>query len=331
MRKKTLFILLLLAALSVLLYSELHRRELNEGFSYVSAEGQDYAAFCDAVAVFSPYELRLYDLNGNERLALSLQMTKPRASVCGDRCLVWDCGGDTTVVLSADGEHDICTAEGKLVYAELSDNGRLICTESGGTASATLLDHNGEPVFRSTLSDCELHCAALSPKGDSLALIYDDKLRMISTQNGEILCRTELPAKRCGWLCDELLCIVGETEIYTLTRSGRLKSFDAGMPIADAILDGDCIYIFARYHSSGGGGELICLSSSLGVIGKTETDAVISLDVGDGLLLSQERERTVLYGKDLRVKDEIEVKSVRTACMCGDDALIIQKDHIYLW
>lgn len=331
MRKKTLFILLLLAAASVLLYSELHRRELTDGFSYASAEGQDYAAFCDAVAVFSPYELRLYDLNGNERLVLSLQMTKPQASVYGDRCLVRDCGGDTTVVLSADGEYDIYTAEGKLVYAELSDNGRLICTESGGTVSAKLWDNNGEAVFRSTLSDCELHCAALSPKGDALALLYDDKLRVISTQNGELLYETELSARRCGWLCDELLCIVGETEIYTSTRSGRLKSFDAGMPIAEAISGGDCIYIFARYHSSGGGGELICLSSSLEVMGKTETDAVISLDTEDGLLLSQERERTVLYGKDLRIKDEIKVNSVRAACLCGDDALIIQKDRIYLW
>lgn len=332
MRKKPLFILALAAVCAVLLYFEFRHDDLTEAFSYAPKEGQCFAAAGDALARLSNTTLEVYGLDGECLLKLQTDMISPKLSSDGEYCLLWDGDGRAWLRISADGSTWRGQCENRLICAEESGGRTILCTESDSClAEVTLLDESLSPVLRCRLSDIMPSMLALSPDGKLLAIGGEGKLILVSADLGDELLNTELEAKKMQWISDEVLCLVGESAVYITDKNGDTKEYAANGIISRCAFGDGCVAIFVGRHKSGGGGEILCLSSSLEILGRADCEMPIAMELSDRGLLALERNRAVLYGRDMRIKDTVEVNSALYALFVGDDALIIDKSHIYMW
>lgn len=331
MRKKPLFILALAAVCAVLLYFEFRHSDVTEAFSYAPKEGQCFASAGDALARLSNTTLEVYGLDGECLLKLQTGMSLPKLSSDGEYCLLWDGDGRAWLRISGDGSTRSGQCENRLICAEESGGRTVLCTESDGClAEVTLLDESLSPVLRCRLSNLLPSALSLSPDGKTLAIFGEGKLVLVSVDLGDELLNTELEAEKMQWISNETLCLVGESAVYITDKSGDTKEYAAD-GVSDCAFGDGCLAIFVGRHKSGGGGEILCLSSSLGILGRADCERPIAMEFSDRGLLVLERNRAVLYGKDMKIKDTAYVNSALYALFVGDDALIIDKSHIYMW
>lgn len=331
MRKTTLAVALSAVTL-IACVAGFGRSEVKEGFYYVSDADQSYAALSDAVAIFGRNELRVYGLDGKELLCTELSMQDPKALKDDDTCIVWDSGGSEWLYLRADGEYFKGTAEGKLVCAQPTESGYLLCERQNESfVLATLYDKAGASVFCYGFpADGEV-IVRLSPDEKHLAVQSDGELSFISAENGKTVSKVQTTSKDMCWTDNDTLMSVSDTAVHIFTARGDTYKYEADGIIRSYAFSDENAVIFVGKRQSGGKGELVCLSATLTVRGKTESNDVFSLDIGSRGILVQERSKTVLYGTDMRIRDKTEVNSALAATFASDDALIIQKCRIFMW
>lgn len=331
MRKKILAVVLSAAAI-LLCVVGFGRSEVKEGFYYVSDADQGYAALSDAVVIFCRNELRLYDLGGEVLLCTELSMQDPQAEKSDDICIVWDSGGSEWLYLRADGEYLKGAVDGKLLYAQPTESGYLLCEiQNESFVLTALCDKAGELIFRYGFPSGGEVIARLSPDEKHLAVQSEGELRFVSAENGSIVSKVQSTAKDMYWTDNDTLMTVSDKAVHIFSVEGDTYKYEADGFIRSHAFSDENAVIFVGEHESGGKGELVCLSPSLTVRGKTETNEVFSLDIGSRGILVQERDSTVLYGTDMRIRDKTEVNSALLATFASDDALIIQKGRILLW
>lgn len=335
MRKITPILAIAAGLLLALLLLTTRHKEPDEGFDFVPDEKQSFASAGESLVWYTPTELRQYDLEGNTKNSVSLEMEEPHASAANDRCLVWDCGGRTLCLVCEDGTMQSFTAPGRLLYAEIGESGIVLCTKKAGFAACvTILDSEFCAVYKWYSAEAEVLSAALSPDGRRLAVARTDEVLMLSTESGESLAAVTadgLPLAAC-WLDDERLCVLTETAAYISDTSGDTDKYDFNGKTLGLYAFGDGAFALElRRHRSGGDGEIVCLDRELEPCGRAKTEMLISLSVGDGELLALDRSKAVLYDLGMRQRDETELSGGITVLHCGDRAVIIRNSHVDPW
>ncbi len=332
MQKRSLLLLILIAFAVLLCILGASKRELDEGFDYASDERQSFAPIGSSLAVIGKTELYVYSSDGAELLCLELSMSGPEASSSGEHCLVWDRGGTEWILLSENGEYESGSTEKPIICSAYSNDMTVICTESKTRlADITVLGSGQKPLMRYGISSLMPNSLCLSPDGECLALLSEEKLLLLSTENGMLLSEHGISAKEMHWLSDDALCLVGESTIYLSGPDGDIKSCDIDGTVAQAAFGDGFAVVFSQKYKSGGGGTLMCFSDSLRLLGKRETEGVNSLSASGELILLSERDRCRILGTDMIDRDSVNVNSALTAILCGDSAFIIQKAHVYVW
>ncbi len=299
---------------------------------YASDSGQSFAAAENCFAVCSKTELRLYDLNGNEMLCKELSMKEPRFADCGDMSMVWDCGGSFWIILYGDGKYESGSTENELISASLSDGGVALCTSADTAfATVTVLDADLKAVMKYDIASFMPHTVALSPNGEYLAIVGDNKLRIVSTESGKTLSEVSVSAEGAHWMSDTALCLVSESTVYVSDIDGDIASREAGRVIRDCAFGDGFVAVLTGRYESGGAGEVLCLSESLEVLGRLETEAPVSIDAEGKRTLLLERDRVLLCGTDMKPTDVSKQSSAIAAVFAGDDVLIIQKSRVLTW
>ena len=133
--------------------------------------GTVFAGIDGGLAVASTSCVQVIDNNGTSVLSVNVIMSKPVISSGGAAAVAYDAGGNSVLVMKANGLLYKLTSDQTVISASVNDDGWLaLCTEdSGYDGRVTVYDASGSEVYKWYSGSGYIVSAAVSPNDKNLA------------------------------------------------------------------------------------------------------------------------------------------------------------------
>lgn len=318
MKKLTVFFLALTLLLCACGEPE---SEKAESFAIGTGTRQCFAMAGDTLISAAGNGVRGFDLMGETVFDLQLDMTYPAVCSNGEQAVVYDIGGSEIVY--SDGS--ALSLENVIISAALNEDGYLaVCAEEPGYKGAvTVYSPEKQPVYKWYSAESWIIAAAVSPDGESLAVLCSDeagsRIRIFSLDSEAEWGSYSAPESlnELIWL-DDTICGIGSDGIYFCNAEGREKdSYEFGGLNFERcrVWDGKLV-IELREHSFGGAGELVIIDDGASERGRISCpDEIISLDCGDDGILCLTQSRVILYDGEYKEAFSADITGAEAAFM----------------
>lgn len=278
-------------------------RDKEESFGVISYDANatnDFAAFAGGLLVGSNGGLTLLDISGVSRAATQGSLPEPVVECCEKLGVCYSPGSSYLAGITESGETVFDgNLSGTVIDADLNGDGWLCClTSEGGSKSvATVYNPGQEAIFRLSSRSQYLNVCAISPRGDSLAVVglgeregmFRSLLTLLRTDEAlQDLDGKDSSAQRIDlgseliydakYLDNGSLCLVGQSRILFYDADGRLLSeqrYDEGS-LRDFAFGGGFFVAAIRTNQAG---EQYTVSSF-----KTDGEELGSATVSDRLV-----------------------------------------------
>lgn len=288
-----------------------------ESYTYKGELSSSMASFQNGLLVCSQTDLQLFTANGNEAINESINFTQPVVSVAGRYAAAYDAGGSKVYLIRDEQiEHTYTSAKaGALLSARVSENGYLTVVEraTGYKAAITVYDTGLQPVVTENISSSFVSDAALSPDGQTLAVVSvgEDTTGFISmiifydVANGEELYRCSLDSdvlldlkwdKNGLWAVGEYGAYYMEKGAMTASDEDQtriLKNFSLGG-------NGFAVLYTSRYQN-GSSGTLDVLTADGSSSAISLNDEVLDVSAAGDYFAVLTANQLTIYNSDMTV------------------------------
>jgi WD40 repeat protein len=247
-------------------------------FKYAQPVGSNIAVLTDTSVLF-------YNQSGSLLAQRQHGMSSPCIAASGGKAVVYDRGGKTFRIETRFDEPYTGTMDQQIISAGICSSGR-VCIVTGSSnylGELTVLNADYEKIFKWYSSKGHILTAALSPDGKRLAAV------VLSAQSGvyhSVVYVFDLGKKdpiaavnydstmlfSLSWEQSDSIVAVGDTQAVFLTGSGAKRaaySYGDNELRAYACCGGTTALAFRQY-SSGASSQIVSLSQSGAVLGKTQ-------------------------------------------------------------
>ena len=309
----------------------------SDEFTYEIGSGQVFAVAGNDLAVATASSIQLLDAAGRTVFKQVVSYDTPAVIGTAWGALFCDLGGTACVPVRADGEVRTLHPAGKLITANMNDNGYVaLTTEAAGyKALVTVYDAADEARYQWWSGTGYVLKACVSPDDQLLAVLCAEtdggKLHVFRMDSETELASAAFPGELpfdLAFLGNDTLCAVSEEAFSFFAADGSLKNrFDLGQYY---LLDYDlssqsfaAVYVSAYRTASGGLLETLGLDGRLLGYAEIERD-VTSLSAAGQQVLAMTAAGITVYDRSMEALETHEgLVTAKKAVLRADGAILL--------
>ena len=308
-----------------------------EPYTYEGGSGQTFAMMGERLIAASSTGLQLLNENGMTIQRQVFSLEQPAIAVSNEVCAVYDIGGKTLRLCTADGKYTAADREENIIRADFGADGKLVvCTqETGYKGLAEVYDRDMNLLYRWHSGSGYLMDACLSDDGSLMAALCaapeGGVVHIFSLAKAEELASYTADSELLldvFFLNSSTICAVSSSQVRFLDTKGGLRSaydFHGGYLTDYACSGSGTLALYLSKYRSGSAGTLVTLRSTGETIGELSLQRdFVSMSAGEKDFLVLYSDGLARYSQSLDMTGHSDtVPSARRALLCPDGQALL--------
>ncbi|MCI5754302.1 MAG: DUF5711 family protein [Clostridiales bacterium] len=308
-----------------------------EPYTYEGGSDQTFAMMDQGLIVASSTGLQLLNEDGMTIQRQVFSLDTPAIAVCRDTCAVYDIGGKTLRLCTAEGEYTVADREEAIISADFGADGKLaVCTrETGYKGLVEVLDRDRTVLYRWHSGSGYLMDACISDDGGLMATLCaapdGGTVHIFNLSKAEELASYTADHELLldvFFLNSSTICAISGNQVRFLDTKGGLRgAYDFnGSYLTDYACSGSgTLALYLSKYRSGSAGTLVTLRGTGEAVSELSLQRdFVSMCAGEKEFLVLYSDGLVRYSQSLDVTGHSDaVPSARRALLCPDGQALL--------